>query len=254
MQFVRPFLIALQFLTILPVRLKKPIQNEDFGYSLLYYPLVGLIIGLLLTAFAWLTVNLPHQLQAALLLMLWIALTGALHLDGLADSADAWMGGLGDRDKTLAIMKDPTCGSSAVVTLMLLLLIKFVTLEQIVIAGQWRILMLAPVLARTTIPLLFLTTAYVRDGGLGAQLSTYQPRWISVLVILLAFSAAPIFTGLIGLWMLFTVTGLFIVMRALMVKRIGGATGDTAGAMLELIEVGVIFTALLIEYFSENSL
>ncbi|NNF96393.1 MAG: adenosylcobinamide-GDP ribazoletransferase, partial [Halobacteria archaeon] len=240
MQVVRPFLIALQFLTILPVRLKEPIKNEDVGRSLLYYPVVGLIIGFLLSVFTWWAVALPHTLQAALLLLLWVALTGALHLDGLADSADAWIGGLGDRDKTLAIMKDPYCGPTAVVTLILLLLIKFVTLEQILIAGEWRSLLLAPVLARTAMPLLFLTTAYVRTCGLGTQMSLHQPHHISVIMILLTFAAVPLVAGIMGWWMLFTVMGLFFLLRALMVRRTGGITGDTAGAMVELIEVGVL--------------
>lgn len=243
MQVVRPFLIALQFLTILPVRLKEPIQNEDIGRSLLFYPLVGLIIGFILAAFTWWTVALPHPLQAALLLLLWVVLTGALHLDGLADSADAWIGGLGDRDKTLAIMKDPYCGPTAVVTLMLLLLIKFVTLEQIFIAGEWRSLLLAPVLARTAMPLLFLTSAYVRTDGLGTKISLHQPRRISVIVILLTFAAVPLVAGSMGWWMLLTVMGLFLFLRTLMVRRIGGISGDTAGAMVELIEVGVLVTA-----------
>ena len=75
-------------------------------------------------------------LQAALLLALWVALTGALHLDGLADSADAWLGGFGDPARTLEIMKDPRSGPVAVVVLVLLLLLKFSALLVVLQAQQ----------------------------------------------------------------------------------------------------------------------
>lgn len=120
-----PLLIALQFLTSLPIRLPAMPEPEQQGRSLLYYPLVGLLLGALLCLAAFVLDGAPALLQAALLLTLWVALTGALHLDGLADSADAWLGGFGDRERTLQIMKDPRSGPVAVVVLVLLLLLKF---------------------------------------------------------------------------------------------------------------------------------
>ena len=94
------FLLALRFLTMLPVPRGVPNDDLTAGRSLLWYPAVGLLLGLLL-----LLVNrslaLPFYLQAAVLLAFWVVLTGGLHLDGLADCADAWVGGLGDREKKL---------------------------------------------------------------------------------------------------------------------------------------------------------
>jgi len=105
-------LIAVQFLTRLPVPFRIDHQPRHIGHSLLYYPLVGLLIGGILLAGAELLqrTSLDTGLSAALLLTLWVLLTGGLHLDGLADSADAWVGGLGDKQHTLEIMKDPSCG------------------------------------------------------------------------------------------------------------------------------------------------
>ncbi|WP_372867942.1 adenosylcobinamide-GDP ribazoletransferase, partial [Pseudomonas sp.] len=121
-------LIALQFLTRLPVRLAAMPSAQETGRSLLWYPVVGLLIGLLLLGVHYLLGDAPALLQAALLLVIWVGLSGGLHLDGLADSADAWAGGFGDRERTLAIMKDPRSGPMAVVVLVLLLLLKFVAL------------------------------------------------------------------------------------------------------------------------------
>ena len=111
---LKPFFIALQFLTRLPI----PIYFESgsagngnqLGRSVLFYPLVGLVIGGLLATLQYLLSTFTFGstytvVHAAIILTVWVGLTGALHLDGLADSADAWLGGLGDRDRTLAIMK-----------------------------------------------------------------------------------------------------------------------------------------------------
>ena len=149
-----PLLIALQFLTRLPVRLPGMPAPEQVGRSLLWYPLVGLLLGALLLAAQALLNQQPAVLQAALLLTLWVALSGGLHLDGLADTADAWVGGYGDRERTLAIMKDPRSGPIAVVVLVLLLLLKFAALLVLLQAGQTLALLLAPWLGRSALPLL----------------------------------------------------------------------------------------------------
>ncbi|HBM07500.1 MAG TPA: adenosylcobinamide-GDP ribazoletransferase, partial [Pseudomonas sp.] len=119
---MQPFLIALQFLTCLPVRLRGMPEPQQIGRSLLYYPLVGLLLGGMLCLLGVALGNAAPPLKAALLLAAWVWLTGALHLDGLADSADAWLGGFGDRERTLAIMKDPCSGPVAVAVLVLVLL------------------------------------------------------------------------------------------------------------------------------------
>lgn len=107
---MQAFWIALQFLSSLPVRLAGMPAPEQMGRSLLCYPLVGLLFGGVLWAASALLAGSPPMLQAALLLCIWVWLSGALHLDGLADSADAWLGGFGDRERTLTIMKDRAAG------------------------------------------------------------------------------------------------------------------------------------------------
>ena len=119
-----PFLIALQFLTTFPIQLKQMPTQQQNGQSLLFYPVVGLIIGLILAVLALLLQALPNVLLSSLILVFWIWLSGGLHLDGLADSADAWVGGFGDKERTLAIMKDPACGPIGVLSLIILCAIK----------------------------------------------------------------------------------------------------------------------------------
>lgn len=241
----RPLLIALQFLTVLPIRIDGAPDAKATGRSLLYYPIVGLLIGALLAGVAWVLGDAPPLLAAAVLLAVWVAVTGALHLDGLADSADAWVGGHGDRDKTLAIMKDPRSGPMAVVTLVLVLLIKFTALVQILANGAWALVIVVPVLGRTALVVLFLTTPYVRHQGLGSLLVSHLPRRACALAVVFTLLAIPVFIGLEVWWLLAAVAGTFFTLRRLMLRRIEGTTGDTAGALVELAETVALLTAAL---------
>src|SRR3981081_3550844 len=126
---VRPMLIAVQFLTCFPIRLATPPAGREVGLSLLWYPALGLLLGLLLWVAAMLLSPLATPLAAAVVLAAWVSCTGALHLDGLADTADAWVGGHGNRERTLAIMKDPCWGRGAVAAVVGLLLVKFAALS-----------------------------------------------------------------------------------------------------------------------------
>ena len=241
----RSFLHALQFLTRLPVPAMTAVDERDAGRSLLWYPLVGLIIGLALAALGWMLAGAPPLLRAALVLAAWVAITGALHLDGLGDSADAWMGGLGSRERTLAIMKDPYCGPGAVVVLVMVLLIKFAALAGILVAGDWTLLLLAPVLGRVALPLLFLTTPYVRPGGLGSALARHLPRRAGMAVVLASVLGVAVAMGKSGVVSLAGAAAMFLVLRAVMLRRIHGTTGDTAGAMVELIEASVLVSVAI---------
>jgi adenosylcobinamide-GDP ribazoletransferase len=241
----RPFLIALQFLTALPIRLADPPDAEATGRSLLYYPLVGLALGALLTGLAWLLGGAPPLVAAALLLAVWVAVTGALHLDGLADSADAWLGGLGDRERTLAIMKDPYCGPAGVVTLVLALLLKFAALVYLAPNGDWEILVMTPVLGRTAPVLLFLTTPYVRPHGLGSLIANHLPRRACIVIVIFSLAAVPLIAGPASITLLLAMAGVFVVLRRLMLQRLGGTTGDTAGALIEVTEATVLLAAAL---------
>lgn len=240
-----PFWIALQFLSSLPVRLAGMPPPQAVGRSLLFYPIVGLLFGVLLWALQIVLGHAPPMLQAALLLTAWVLLSGGLHLDGLADSADAWLGGFGDRARTLEIMKDPRSGPIAVVTLTLVLLLKFCALLALLERGQGALLVIVPVIGRAAMLGLFLSTPYVRKGGLGQALADHLPRAQGRAVLLASALFCWMWAGAAGLWMLLVAALAFAWLRQLMVRRLGGATGDTAGALLELLEMAVLVVAVL---------
>ena len=240
-----PFWIALQFLSSLPVRLPGMPEPREVGRSLLCYPLVGLLLGVLLWLASYLLQGTPAPLHAALLLALWVLLSGALHLDGLADSADAWLGGFGDRERTLQIMKDPRSGPIAVVTLVLVLLLKFCAVWVLVERGAGALLVLAPVVGRAAMLGLFLGTPYVRQGGLGQALAEHLPRRAAGWVLLGSVLLCLLLGGWRAVWPMAVALGVFLWLRRLMCQRLGGATGDTAGALLELLELAVVLALAL---------
>ncbi|MEC9411283.1 MAG: adenosylcobinamide-GDP ribazoletransferase [Pseudomonadota bacterium] len=235
------FQIALQFLTIIPVSYASA-SDQQLGRSLVFYPVIGLIIGLILSGLVSVLPVSYSLLSAALLLTAWVLLTGGLHIDGLADSADAWLGGIGNKQRTLEIMKDPAAGPIAVVVLALSLLIKLALVEIVISSGETSALIWSIILARTAMPLLFLTTNYVRPNGIGAVLKHCLPvkqvKWmllITTVIALFCLGFTPLLLGLI----------VFLLLRYTMEHRLDGFTGDTAGAMVELLEISFLLFLIL---------
>lgn len=242
---MKALLLALQFLTCIPFSLRFEPRPTDWGRSALAYPLIGLLIGLLLAGLQRLVGHADPLLQAALLAITWTLITGGLHLDGLADSADAWVGGRGDRERTLAIMKDPRSGPAGVSAIALALLLKFAALAALAKAGTWPALLLAPLLGRSALLALLLTTPYVRPGGLGSALSAHLPRTAAGLVLLLALAAALFFDARQGGFALAGAAIAWLALRQMMMHRLGGMTGDTMGAAVELTEVAALVAVAL---------
>lgn len=234
---VQSFLIALQFLTIFPVTLKTPVSDTDMGNSLLYYPLIGVLISLPLIGLIVLLQSYAVYVTAVIVLIVWVIISGGLHLDGLADSADAWLGGLASRDRTLQIMKDPASGPIAVISLVLLLLLKLVMLGVLIQQQDYLAIVWTLILARSAVPLLLLTTPYARNNGLAAILKQHQPhtptRWLLLIIAILTALFASLLT------LLFVLT-IFLLLRYLMERRIAGFTGDTTGAMIEILEASLL--------------
>lgn len=236
---MRALAVAFAFLTRLPVPRVGMLPGTQAA-SLKWYPLVGLVLGALLaSAMTVLLRVFPVLPAAAIVLVAWVALTGALHLDGLGDSADAWIGGLGSRERTLAIMKDPRSGPAGVVALVLLLLLKFSALATL--DDPW-LLLLPPLLGRAAIVAWFLTTPYVRAGGLGDPLRGAPAAGCRIALALSA--VVSLCFGKAGLLVLAAAFVTGWTWRRAVVHRLGGFTGDTAGALVELVEATTLIALL----------
>lgn len=237
------FTLALQFLTRLPLNLCITISDQRIGQSVLFYPLIGLLIGAILVMVNNLLPEQSLALNAAITLTIWVLLTGGLHLDGLADCSDAWAGGLADKERSLAIMKDPAAGPIAVIILVLLLLLKWTALQSLLQQQEQLIaLLLAPFLGRLSILILMLSTPYIRNNGLGSAMQQHLPRQAAKFIV---FFSLAIIIWLTNIYIVLAALTLIALIRRLALQRLQGVTGDVYGASVEIVETMVLISLVL---------
>jgi adenosylcobinamide-GDP ribazoletransferase len=239
------FMAALQFLLLTPRWIRRAFTPQELGEAVAFYPFVGLLLGgLLALADALLAYLLPPSVRSALILTLWVILTGALHVDGFLDSCDGLLGGW-TPEKRLEIMRDERVGAYALAGGVLLFLILFSSLSAIS-GGRRAALLLAPMLGRWGISLAVVTFPYARESGLGRDIRDHAGRvqfiaaTATTLIVvagaaLFMHSAAPIVAMLAAL-VVFWLSTRFIL------TRISGMTGDTYGAINMLIEAVTLLT------------
>ncbi len=245
------FFTAIRFLTVIPVGWRAEQDGELFPTSIFYFPLVGLAIGGGAAILARLTaLVLPVQVVAFLVVLYLAAISGFLHLDGLADSGDGLLSAR-PREQSLAIMKDSRSGAMGVVTLILVLLGKYAALSSLSPATMTGAVLLMPVAGRCAILLAMAIERYARpEGGIGGLFYSRNTRWAAVLGggVLACASAAVV--GGRGMLLICVVTLLTVVAFCRFCRaRIGGATGDTLGATCELIELA---TAIALAGFFQH--
>ncbi len=230
---MRRFFSALSFLTIIPI--PRRLTAEDPNAMFAGYPLAGFLIGVLLAAAsAGLCAILPGLLAAVALVALNLFLTGGIHLDGLADCADAFYGRR-DRARVLEILKDPRIGTMGGAAIGLSLLARFASLSLLPAAALLIAFPLSAMLSRTAVVVGMKLLPYVRsEGGILRPGSTVSlPLAIGAGLILAMIAcitpipAAAAFIAIAIFWLLAW-------------RKIGGCTGDVLGATIELAEIAFL--------------
>ena len=229
---MRRLVVAFGFLTRVPMP-RVEADAADFAGAIRWYPVVGLCIGGVVAAAGWAGAQIDGWTGALAALFAWVAITGALHFDGLGDLADGLGAAHGDRARLLAVMADPHIGSFGVVTIGLQVAAKLVLLHA-VSAGGWGAVILVPFAARMG-PLCWARwVPPLREGGLGAMVAgAVRLRdivgWGAVLALAAVVApgvlVAPLVIGGFGVWL---------------VRRVGGVSGDGHGAGIELVETGLL--------------
>ena len=235
---LKPFFSALRFLTILPIPEAWCGDVDDFHNSPNWYPLTGLLIGLLLALLdLFLCYLLPLEVATVLLLIAMVAISGALHLDGLADSADAFYSSRG-RERMLEIMKDSCAGPMGVTAIIFILLLKLMLLLALPPALRWQVIVLMPLAGRSILPIISSWLPYARATGTAAFTShTFSTNRLFVTLLFLLIPASILLGSLTGILLVLAVGGSGWLLGIYSRSKIGGFTGDTLGATCELIEL-----------------
>jgi len=242
MTALRRFLLALQFLTGVTLWPRLTARDRDLAGSMLFYPLIGLILGLALAACRLLLDFWPPLLADAVVVALMVAFTRGLHLEGLADAADG-LGPARGREESLRIMKDSACGAFGVMAVVLLLILKWAALISIGPELKIRGLILAPLIGRFVMVAASYRTPYARseaglatpfvEGLKGVEVIVGALFTLVAAVLILGHGGGLIFVG--------GVVWAFLV-RTYSIHRLGGVTGDIIGAGGELAELGVLLS------------
>jgi len=225
----------LQFLTKLPLPFQIEATEEDFSKGIIYFPIVGLVIGALMAGlYIGLSALTNIMIASVLVIIFEIFITGGLHLDGLADTFDG-LYSYRDKERMLEIMKDSRVGTNGVLILVVNIVLKMVLLVSIDPDMVPKILLLMPVVSRLMVVLLSAISKYARNNGMGGFFIGKTTKLQLVVAIVLVLIMHLIY--LEGLFLLGMIIILTLIYRYHVYSKIDGITGDVLGATVEMSEV-----------------
>lgn len=250
MILMRPFFIALQFLTRLSIVHQDNWTEEDFGKSVKFFPLVGAVLGLIYAAFIYIFLTLlpahgvivPHHFLMAFMLVLPPLMTGGLFCDGFMDTMDGVFSGR-ERERMLEIMKDSRVGSNAVFSFVVLMIFEYGILLDMDASVLLPAFFVRPVIAMMMMTIGIECYPYARKKGLGKFFSDMANRKSLVFATVMALIFVVPWGRLA--WLSYIVCLLFTMFFARFVtKKLGGLTGDVYGAINTLNE-GLVMLVFL---------
>ncbi|MFC2069947.1 adenosylcobinamide-GDP ribazoletransferase [Chloroflexota bacterium] len=242
------FFTALRLLTIIPLPFKSKDSPEEMGRSTAYFPIVGLLIGFLLVGVnALLGLFLPAAVVNGLLIVSLVVISGALHLDGLVDTCDG-IAGHKPVEERWEVMHDSRAGAFGIVGVVLLLLLKYVLLNSVPGNLMIAALLLTPVVSRWAMAYALGVYPYARQEGLGKafKMGASKRRLVAATAITLALAIFSAWLGgmvyyyLAGLVIMFGIWVIIILVALYLKRKFSGLTGDTYGAINEIVEVCVL--------------
>jgi adenosylcobinamide-GDP ribazoletransferase len=240
------FLLAFQFLTAIPLKVKE-VDARKLAKAAAYFPLVGLIIGLFLSGVSYLVslVNFSSFSLSVILVVALIVITGGMHLDGLADTADAFLSGK-PKDEMLTIMRDPHIGVMGVLSVMSVVLLKISLLASLGEPLKITAALLMCLLSRWGVVLNMFLFPYARSEGKAKVFINGMTPRIFVFSLILALVFAFVIWEVRGLIALLVTAGFIYIFGKLCERKISGITGDTLGAGIELTEVVVLLIVCIL--------
>jgi adenosylcobinamide-GDP ribazoletransferase len=240
------FLLALQFLTIIPIKIKQ-LTKKTIANAITFFPLAGLLLGAVLAVADYLLgLFLAQQLFInVILVILLVVLTGGIHLDGLADSADALFSNK-NKVEMLSIMRDSHIGVMGALSLICIILLKVALLSSIKSVPLANSLILTCVLSRWSMVLAIFLFPYTRKEGRAKEFKEGINLKIFIQATVITIICALVIRGFWGLLFTALVAVFVYSMGRFTSDKIGGITGDTLGAINELTEVVTLFGLCLL--------
>lgn len=242
---IKSFLLALQFLTILPVEVGK-IDEQKLARSAIFFPLVGILLGWLLISINNIlsALNFPQLCVDIIIVVALIILTAGIHLDGLSDTFDGLFSGK-DKEGMLAIMRDSHAGVMGILAIISVVLLKIALLYSISAALKPLALLLICVLSRWSMVFYMFLFPYARQEGKAKTFVRGMNREIFILATLIALVSVWLVWNLKGIFILFIAAAFTWAFGKIVRDKIGGLTGDTVGALNEIMEVTLLLSICL---------
>ncbi|NLW21913.1 MAG: adenosylcobinamide-GDP ribazoletransferase [Tissierellia bacterium] len=235
------FILSIQFLTRLPIRKPVYFNDKSLSRSILFFPLVGLVIGGMGGIFYYIFQHINENIGSIFALLSMIIVTGGLHLDGLSDTCDGFLS-YRERDRVLQIMKDSRIGAFGVMAIVLDILLKYILILSLkgniplILALSWSN-------SRLVTGYLMSTKKVAKNEGIGYMFYKSKPQKYVLIggmgYVIIVLLAGPVY--LLPLLSTFLVGQ---VMTKITYKKIGGFTGDVYGATIELGEMASLLTFL----------
>lgn len=244
------FLAALQFLTIIPIRTKEAVDEKRLASSTVYFPIIGLLLGLILVvANNLLPLISPEPFLTNVILVISLSiLTGGLHLDGLADTFDALLSRK-SKPEMLKIMRDSRVGTMGVLSLIAVILLKLSLLSSLAPGIKNASLLSMCLLGRYALVFSIFFFSYAREEGKARVFMEGMNLKAFSLATLISLVFSVVLLGLKGLAVFIMVAAFAFLAGRFITNKIGGMTGDTLGAINELSEAFVLLCILIIGRF-----
>lgn len=240
------FLAALRFLTIIRLPWPREISPEELGRSIAYFPVVGVVIGLILVGLNLLLgLILPPPVVNVLLVVFLVVISGGLHLDGFIDTCDG-IAGHKTTEERWQVMHDSRVGGFGIIGACLLLLVKYVSLNSVPSPLLMMTLVLMPVISRWAMVYAIFAYPYARPSGLGKVFKQGANWQRFIPATLIALTVAIVLAQLAGLAIMLGIWVMTMAMASYLKRKFSGLTGDTYGAVNEVAEVCVLILVCLL--------
>lgn len=248
---IKQIILLIQFMTRIPIPIKVEYSEKQLGKGIKYFPLVGYLIGIIIfiTGIVLNKYIDNKYIISLLLILIELKLVGLIHVDGLADSFDGLFS-YRDKDRILEIMKDSRVGTNGVVVLIFYYLAKLILIAEIISRGDVRCLIVYPIIARMSTSVNAGFGVYARDNGMSTGIigmNKVIDAIFSIILTLILTILVYYNSGMLkGITMLMTGILFIFYFRHIVYKKIGGITGDTMGASLEMTGLVVLLIGAII--------